>query len=284
MPDDTPSPTARPGPLVPVPDLAGTPASDAAGHFFGEVYGSLADAGTGLIRYLDFDVHGADRHVLVPIGHVRVARAGEPSSGVQLRAARTADLGTIPPYEPHLPGGAPPPDEAAVLAAHGRLFAGETYYAHPAYDHTGLYAGEQPIVRAGSAPAGADVARLSSLGDYELAEGEPDVRGWPLITGDGVRAGTVEDLVVDPDALRARYLLVRGRSGADGLVPVGYIEVDRDGEAVRAPALEVADIDSLPAVTGAVRRSDEDAVRTILDARLDGPRLHERADFRSSLR
>lgn len=282
MPEDTRLPAARSEPLVPVPDLAGIPAADADGHFFGEVYGALADARTGLIRYLDFDVHGVQRHVLVPIGHVRVARADQPASPVRLRAARAADLRTIPPYEPHLPG-APAPDEAAVLAAHGRLFAGEKYYAHPAFDHAGLYAGERPIVRAGS-PAAGPVAPLAALGDYELAEGEADVREWPVITRDGLSAGTVEDLVVDPAALRARYLLVRRRSGTAVLVPVGYAELDRAGGAVRAPALDADDLEALPAVTGGVRRADEDAVRAVLEARLNGPRLHERADFRADLR
>ena len=291
MPDDRASPPARPAALVPVPDLAGTPAADASGRFFGEIYGSLAEAGTGLIRYLDLDLHGAGRHVLVPIGHVRVARAGEPSSGVRLRAASAADLRAIPPYQPGAPGAV---DEAAVLAAHGRLFAGEQYYAHPAFDHRGLYAGDRPIVRAppgagapgpsaaASRDAAGELAPLSSLPEYELAEGEPDVRGWPLVTREGARPGTIDDLVVEPAALQARYLVVGLGADARVLVPIGYVRLDADARAALTPALSADDITALPLLSGAVERADEEAVRAVLESRLDGERRYQRADFQGS--
>ncbi len=272
--------------LVPVPDLAGTPAADAEGRFFGEVYGALAQAETGLLRYLDLDVHGADRHVLVPIGHVRVARPGEPSSGVRLRAATVGDLTSIPPYEPHRE---PPADEEeqALLSAHGRIFSGEKYYAHPAYDHSGLYAGGRPILRGPAAPAGAELLRLSSLPEHEVAEEEQDIRGWPLVTRQGEVVGEVEDLVVDPAALRARYALVRladapaGREPDRVLLPVGYLELDAADGRVRTPALSAADVRALPPQRGPIRRADEDAARAALDRVLAGPRRFQRPDFRA---
>jgi len=277
MPEDAAVPAPRADALVPVPDLAGTPAEDATGHFFGDVYGALADASTGLIRYLDLDLHGADRHVLVPIGHVRVARTDEAAPNVRLRAATASDLSAIPPYEARTP-----PDESALLTAYGQLFSGEKYYAHPAFDHTGLYAGALPIARGMGAvtPAGGALALLSSLPHYELAEGEPDVRGWPLISAEGATAGTVADLLVEPAALRARYLVVRRRSGRPALVPTGYAELDPDERAVATPALRADDIEALPALTGPVGRTQEEAVRATLEQRLDGPRRYDRADFR----
>lgn len=277
MTEDAAFPAPRAEALVPVPDLAGTPAEDATGRFFGDVYGALADASTGLIRYLDLDLHGTGRHVLVPIGHVRVARTDEPAANVRLRAATASDLSAIPPYEARTP-----PDEAALLSAHGQLFSGEKYYAHPAFDHTGLYAGARPIAGAGGAvtPAGGALAPLSSLPAYEVAEGEPDVRGWPLISAEGATAGTVEDLLVEPAALRARYLVVRRHSGAPAIVPIGYAELDPDGRAVATPALRADDIEALPALTGPIGRAQEEAVRAALEQRLDGPRRYDRADFR----
>ncbi len=273
--------------LVAVPDLAGTPAADADGRFFGEVYGALAQADTGLIRYLDLDVHGAGRHVLVPIGHVRVARPDEPSSGVRLRAATVGDLTSIPPYEAH---GEPPADEEerALLSAHGRLFSGEKYYAHPAYDHGGLYAGGHPILRGPAARAGAELIRLSELPEHEVAEEEQDIRGWPVLTREGDTVGEVEDLVADPAALRVRYLLLRladtaaAREPDRVLLPVGYLELDAAGGRGRGrvPALSAADVRSLPPQQGPIRRADEDAVRAALERVLDGPRRFERPDFR----
>lgn len=271
--------------LVPVPDLAGTPAADAEGRFFGEVFGALAQADTGLIRYLDLDVHGEDRHVLVPIGHVRVARPDEPSSGVRLRAATVSDLASIPPYEPHRP----PPAEAeerAILSAHGRLFSGERYYAHPAYDHSGLYAGGHPLQRAPATPAGAELVRLSELPEHEVAEEAHDIRGWPVVTRDEAVVGPVDDLVADPAALRARYALVRLADRGGGaepdrvLLPVGYLELDAAGGRVLVPALDAADVRALPPQRGPIRRADEDEVRTALERVLQGPRRFQRPDFR----
>ncbi len=271
--------------LVAVPDLAGTPAADAEGQFFGEVFGALADADTGLIRYLDVDVHGDDRHVLVPIGHVRVARPHEPSSGVRLRAATVSDLGAIPPYEPHAP--APADDEQrALLAAHGRLFSGEKYYAHPAYDHSGLYAGARPIVTGTVTPAGAELVRLSELPGHEVADEAQDIRGWPVVARAGESPGQVQDLVADPAALKVRYALVRlGDGGQDKepdcvLLPVGYLELDAERRRVLAPTLDAADVRALPRQSGPIRRADEEAVRAALERLLEGPRRFERADFR----
>ncbi len=272
--------------LVPVPDLAGTPAADAEGQFFGEVYGALAQAETGLIRYLDLDVHGTGRHVLVPIGHVRVARPGEPSAGVRLRAATVGDLTSIPAYEPH-PGTGADEQERAILSAHGRLFSGRKYYAHPAYDHSGLYAGGHPILRGPASPAGAELLRLSELPEHEVAEEEQDVRSWPVVSRDGVVVGEVADLVADPAALRIRYALVRLADGGAGrepdcvLLPVGYLELDVAAGRVRTPALGAADVRALPPQHGPIRRADEDAVRAALDRVLDGARRFERADFRA---
>ncbi len=271
--------------LVPVPDLAGTPAADAEGRFFGEVYGALAQADTGLIRYLDLDVHGQDRHVLVPIGHVRIARPDEPSFGVRLRAATVDDLASIPPYQPQ---GEPPaePEEQAILSAHGRLFCGERYYAHPAYDHSGLYAGGHPLLEAPPTPAGAPLVRLLELPEHEVAEEAQDIRGWPVVTRDDAVVGGVDDLVADPAALKVRYALVHLAEGAGGaepdrvLLPVGYLQLDAAGGLVRVPALDAADVRALPPQRGPIRRADEEEVRVALERVLEGPRRFARPDFR----
>lgn len=268
-------PPAPAGPLVAVPDLAGTPAADAEGRFFGEVYGSLAESGTGLIRYLDVDVHGAGRHVLVPIGHARVARPGQPSSGIRLRAATTDDLVAIPAV-----GQEPDADaEEELLAAFGRFFAGERYYAHPSFDHAGLYRADEPLVGSRRTEGQSALTRFSEMDGFEIAEGEPDVRGWRVRTRDSIAPGEVTDLVADAAALKVRYAVVHLTDGRDVLLPVGYLEVDLVRELVRAPALLADDIRALPAVRGSVTRTDEEAARAALESRLSGRRRFQRADF-----
>jgi uncharacterized protein (TIGR02271 family) len=45
-------------------------------------------------------------------------------------------------------------------------------------------------------------------GDFEVAEGQPDPRGWDVVTADQRRIGEVDDLLADPDALKVRYLTI----------------------------------------------------------------------------
>jgi len=50
------------------------------------------------------------------------------------------------------------------------------------------------------------VAALRNLRGYKVADGDPDVRGWEVAGGDGLRIGTVNDLLVDTAAGKVRYL------------------------------------------------------------------------------
>lgn len=269
-----------PAPLRQVPDLAGLPVDDADGRPAGVVHGTLVEAANGMVRYLDVQLHDGDRHVLVPIGHARV----EEHLGrrrVRLRAVLREDLHDIPLFEPP----ALPPDstyERSVLDAYSRVFYGERYYAHPAYDHSGLYADGHPILRGDPVPtAPLPLAPLSELPDYEVAEGESDIRGWPLIARNGEEAARIGDLIVDPAALAVRYVVLVRRDADPALLPVGYLEVEPEARRVRAPALGPDDIAALPPYSPPVTRADEDRSRAVLDARLDGRRRYERPEFRA---
>lgn len=57
-----------------------------------------------------------------------------------------------------------------------------------------------------STAARSRVAALRNLRGYKIAEGDPDVRGWEVAGGDGLRIGTVNDLLVDMVAGKVRYL------------------------------------------------------------------------------
>lgn len=265
-------------PLRPASDLAGTPVSDREGRYVGEVYGVLADAKSGLIRYLDLALEGNDKHVLVPLGHTRLTRLIGKTE-VELRAARREELESIP----ELPSGSEPDDdfEERLLAAHGRIFHGERYYAHPAYDHRGLYAGEHPIIEGPSLhPRGAGpLERLSAIPEYEISRGEPDIRGWPLIDAEDRVAGEIEDLIIDPEAGKVRYALVEGGEGPIP-IPVGYLEVDLSEEVVRSPGLESTDLEVVPAYEEAsFDREAEVRIMEALSERLSGRRRFSRPDF-----
>ena len=44
--------------------------------------------------------------------------------------------------------------------------------------------------------------------DWAVAEGEPDVRGWRVVTADDKKMGEVKDLLADPTATSVRYITV----------------------------------------------------------------------------
>jgi uncharacterized protein (TIGR02271 family) len=98
------------------------------------------------------------------------------------------------------------------------------------------------------------VAALSDLGDYEVAEGYPDPRGWTVRSSDGTEVGKVHDLIVDTGSMRTRYLdvrLAKDVAGAtedrDVLVPIGTARVEDDGDNVIVNGLTADRIVMLPA-------------------------------------
>jgi hypothetical protein len=267
-------------PLRPSPDLDELPVYDAEGVPVGRTFGVMSEADTGLVRYFDVSLDERRRHVLVPVGHARL----EKHLGllrIRLRAAAATDLDDIPAYEPHVPW-SDDQYQNELLTAFGRLFQGERYYAHPAYDHEGLYAGKHPILREPLAPqAPSGLHRLSNLKQYRIAEGEPNINGWDVIGHDKNRIGIVSDLVIDPDAELVRYILVkRETDDVEVSVPVGYVVVnDRE---LAAP-FSVADLQELPAASeDRFDREGEVELRLALDRTLSGGRRFARPDFRSA--
>jgi len=262
-------------------DLAGLSTSDVEDRPVGSLFGTLAEERSGLIRYLDVEIQGAHRHVLVPIGHARIDREAVPPR-VRLRAATFEDLLAIPAYAPDetvLDAGY----QDEVLRAHGHLFYGSRYYAHPSYDHRGLYAGEHPV--AGPGPRPDEPPRVSPLGeleDHRVARGEPDIRGWSLEGSAGRHVGEILELLVELDAKRVRYVVVE-LDGPDRsvILPVGHLELDGEAGRARTPALTRDDIRLLPAYEPPLTREQENRLRAAIEGRLQGDRLFERPDFRS---
>jgi len=74
-----------------------------------------------------------------------------------------------------------------------------------------------------------DVKPLSHLHNYRISEGDPDVRGWEVFGADGRKMGEVDDLLVDTEALKVRYL--------DVCLDLGLFE-EQAGEPLLSPQAE----------------------------------------------
>jgi photosynthetic reaction center H subunit len=100
------------------------------------------------------------------------------------------------------------------------------------------------------------LAQLSDLGDHTTPGDRPDIRGWEVKTaaslGDRM-IGRVEDLVVDLDAMKVRYLLVSLDKDAVAtsrdrriLVPIGVGRLAANADHVRLDSFTGAQLVGIP--------------------------------------
>jgi uncharacterized protein (TIGR02271 family) len=110
------------------------------------------------------------------------------------------------------------------------------------------------------------VAPLSDLSDYEVADHEPDVRGWDVIAADGKKIGEVEDLIIDTGAMKVRYLDIevekdfRAKDDRHILVPVGQARLHEKEDHVHINTLSSSEVRTFPGYKGRLDRTYEDSV------------------------
>ena len=114
--------------------------------------------------------------------------------------------------------------------------------------------------------ASGKVDRLDRLSDYQVADGEPDPRGWEVIGRDERTLGEVDHLVADTGSMRVRFLSVKLDRGVDSerrdvLIPIEHVELDTDAKRVLARGFEAGCMSSLPAWSGnALTREEEQQI------------------------
>ena len=95
--------------------------------------------------------------------------------------------------------------------------------------------------------------RLRDLTEFEVADDNPDVRGWTVRGSDGQALGTVFELIVELEALKVRYLDVEldsrfqiNEHESHILLPIGVAALDDDGDNVFVPALNAESVLNYP--------------------------------------
>jgi hypothetical protein len=233
------------------------------GEKVGEVEDLLIDE-SGRIRYLDVDLSTFRKHVLVPVDR---ARADEAEGVVWVPGMDRSRFEAVPRYD-HDPETLTREYEDRVTQAYTGGWPAGASGAHPgrmavegAPPRTEPAAGAQeiPIETARTrAPRTGPLASLSELGEYEVASGEADARGWDLVLADDRRVGMIHDLLIEPAALKVRYLdceLTAPEHGhpAGGrhiLVPVDYARLDLSEKIVYVDAISSSDLTDLPSFPG----------------------------------
>ncbi|OCK51280.1 hypothetical protein BA768_17125 [Chryseobacterium sp. CBo1] len=71
--------------------------------------------------------------------------------------------------------------------------------------------------------------------DYEIVDGEPDIRGWDVKNRSGIKIGEVDELLFNPDSCKVRYMVVdvdKNELNIEQkkiLVPIGTAVLYNDG-------------------------------------------------------
>ena len=97
--------------------------------------------------------------------------------------------------------------------------------------------------------------RLQELdrSDFEIVDGEPDIRGWDVKNASGQKIGEVEDLIVDAAQKKVRYMVVDldhndlGLDDRKVLMPIGLAELDNKEDDVMLRGVQTEQLRSLPA-------------------------------------
>jgi hypothetical protein len=116
------------------------------------------------------------------------------------------------------------------------------------------------------------LARLDDIDDLKVADGYENVRGWSVLSSDGLKVGEVKHLIADPQAMRVRYLEVELDAGVAGggrardrraLLPIGGVRLDDREDHVVVDTMASAQFATLPTYAdGApITRSYETSLR-----------------------
>ena len=123
---------------------------------------------------------------------------------------------------------------------------------------------------------------LGELADYEVADHDPDVRGWNVFASDGLEIGAVDELMVDPTAKKVRYLAVDLKRDElhdedhQVLVPIGMARLRENDRDIVLDAMRTADVQALPHYR---RDAFDEAFETDLRERLSADDPGSGSDF-----
>lgn len=99
--------------------------------------------------------------------------------------------------------------------------------------------------------------RLDELDKYEVADKDTDVRGYTLLGGDGERLGKIDELIVDPEIGKVRYLdikldtdLVVVDDNRHILLPIGVATLDEEHDNIVVRSLNRSNVKFIPPYKG----------------------------------
>lgn len=94
---------------------------------------------------------------------------------------------------------------------------------------------------------------LGTLKRFRVAKGEPDIRGWEVVTSDHKKIGEVHELIIDKSAMKVRYLdiaigrkILGTKDSSHVLLPIAGATLDDDDNRVYLTDVSAAALSSIP--------------------------------------
>jgi len=121
--------------------------------------------------------------------------------------------------------------------------------------------------------------RLQELdhSNFEIVKGEPDIRGWDVRYMTGQKLGSVDELIIDAEEKKVRYMIVDLNDNELKLVnrkiliPIGLAELDKKEDDVLIPNISLEQLSRLP-------EYEKDNLNPVVERRISstlGRELHE---------
>ena len=116
-----------------------------------------------------------------------------------------------------------------------------------------------------------EYSRLEELSssDFEIVDGQPDIKGWDVKTDSGEVIGDVEELLFNPQTQKVRYMVIDTDANdlrleaRKILIPIGVAELHEDDDYVVIPQVTVAHLETLPGYErGALNAEHETHIRS----------------------
>ena len=116
------------------------------------------------------------------------------------------------------------------------------------------------------------LTELSNSG-YEIVSDEPDIRKWKVRNAEGRPLGVVDDLVIDKQLHKVRYIVLdlNGKPlnllSRKVLVPIGISQFDDLDDVVILPTITIEQLATLPTYhKGKIRLDEERKIRNVFSA------------------
>jgi sporulation protein YlmC with PRC-barrel domain len=238
-------------------EIIGRDVIDAAGEKLGKVNDLLLDRREGEVRYLDIDLGLFQKRVLMPVGALDWVGNREALTS---RWSRD-DVKSLPAFDPNRP-------------------FSEDLVAEMARAYPDFYGKPRPRPAPEADRSVPRIVPMREAKDFKISKGDPDVRGWNVFGADGERVGKVAELLVDPAALKIRYLAIDVaddlyllKEDRHVLVPLERVELKERGNDVWVAGATAREVARLPAYRGgSVDVAMEEAVRDVFSGAASGAR------------